>query len=716
MKKEYYLQGLTCANCAGKIETDINRLDCVSQASVSAITSVLALTLAEDHAPDLMETIKSIVHKHEPDVVVVDKTAKKAEKHCDHSHQHAHSQECSHGLGKENTKIIQLIFGALFLAAGIVVGRISVGNTHIPAILFVAGYIVLGGKVVLRALKNITKGRIFDENFLMSVATIGAFAIGEFTEAVAVMLFYQIGEYFQEAAVRKSKKSITELMDIRPDYANVKRNGDVSKVSPETVDIGEHILVKPGEKIPLDGIVIEGEGMLDTKSLTGESLPRTVKPGDTALSGCVNQNALLTIEVTKPFGESTVAKIVDLVENASSKKAQTENFITKFARYYTPVVVILAALLAVVPPLIFGEDWSAWINRGLVFLVISCPCALVISIPLGFFGGIGGASRKGILVKGGNYLEALNNLDIIVFDKTGTLTKGVFEVTQIHAANGYAKSQVLEFAAHAESYSNHPIALSIGKEYDKRIDKGKLKDYAEIAGYGISAWMDGKKILAGNSKLMEKEGISFSGSEEIGTVVHIAVDDLYAGYIVISDEVKPDSRKAILELKAKGLRKTVMLTGDNKLIAERVAKDISIDEVYTELLPHEKVEKLELLNANKRQNGKLAFVGDGINDAPVLAMADIGIAMGGLGSDAAIEAADIVLMTDEPWGLVTAIEIAKSTRRIVWQNIIFALGVKGIVLLLGAFGIATMWEAVFADVGVALLAVLNATRAMKVKD
>jgi len=707
MKKEYILRGLACASCAGKIETEISKLDSVQEVSVSAMTSVMALTLREGHTSDFTETVKSIVKKHEPDVVVIDKEAVINDDNREYVNNRIQWQ------GGWKAKIGQLILGALIFAAGIATEHFYTGNVYTSTILYVASYIVLGGKVVLRALRSIARGQIFDENFLMSAATIGAFAIGEFSEAVTVMLFYQIGEFFQEAAVRKSRKSITDLMDIRPDYACVKRDGGIIKVAPETVSIGELIEIKPGEKIPLDGIIVEGEGMIDTKSLTGESLPRFVKQGDTALSGCVNQNGLLTVKVTKPFGESTAAKIVDLVENAGSKKAQTEKFITRFSRYYTPVVVICAALLAIVPPIIAGGGWSEWINRGLVFLVISCPCALVISIPLGFFGGIGGASRKGILVKGGNYLEALNDLDIIVFDKTGTLTKGVFEVTKIHAAKGYTEAHILEIAAYAESCSNHPIALSIGRAYERTVDKSKLLDYVELAGHGISVKMDGKKILAGSGKLMENEGISCAEAEEIGTKVYVAVDGVYAGCIVISDEIKPDSREAILGLKAKGVRKTVMLTGDNKLTAEKIAKDLSIDMVHAELLPHRKVEILELLDTKKRHKGKLAFVGDGINDAPVLARADIGIAMGGLGSDAAVEAADIVLMNDEPSGLVTALEIAKATRRIVWQNIVFALGVKGIVLLLGAFGFATMWAAVFADVGVALLAVLNSTRAMK---
>ena len=625
---------------------------------------------------------------------------------------HDHDDESESRAGKA----IQLAAGALFLVAGIATEWIFNANYYITLALFITSYLILGGEIILRALKNIAKGKIFDENFLMSVATAGAIIIGEFAEAVAVMLFYQIGEYCQEAAVQKSRKSITKLMDIRPDIANIIRNGEMTAARPETVEVGEHILVRPGERIPLDGVIIEGEGQLDTKSLTGESLPRGVKPGDAALSGCINLDSLLKIRVTKPYVESTVAKIIDLVENASNKKAPTENFITKFSRYYTPAIVILAVLLAIVPPLITGGGWTEWINRGLIFLVISCPCALVISIPLGFFGGIGGASRKGILVKGGNYLEALNDLDIVVFDKTGTLTKGNFKVSRVHAQDGYNEAQILETAAYAESCSNHPIALSIGEAFGKTIDKSRQRGYTETAGQGICVILDDRKVLVGNARLMEGSGISFSEAEEAGTKVYIAIDDKHAGTIVISDEIKPDSRDAILGLKTKGVRKTVMLTGDSAQIAESIARELSIDEVYAQLLPHEKIEKLEELETEKRPKGKLAYVGDGINDAPALARADIGVAMGGLGSDAAIEAADVALMTDEPLKLLEAIDIAKATRRIVWQNIIFALGVKSVVLVLGAFGIASMWEAVFADVGVALLAILNATRVTKIQQ
>jgi len=706
MKKKYILQGLTCASCAVKIETEVSKLKKVSKASVNTITSSLELTLQEGNTTDINNKIERIVHKHEPGVVVIDKEEKKANVHHEHTHMHS----------DKRGKVIQLLIGTLIFSAGIVTEYFLDGYSGLSAVLFIVSYIVLGTEIVLRALKNISRGQVFNENFLMSAATIGAFAIGEFPEAVAVMLFYQVGEYFQESAVRKSKKSITDLMDIRSDYANVIKGGDVTRVSPDKVNIGDYIVVKPGEKIPLDGIVVEGESSLDTKSLTGESLPRSVKQSYAVFSGCVNQNGLLTIEVTKMFEESTVAKIIELVENASSRKAPTENFITKFSRYYTPIVVMLAVLLAVAPPLFMGGDWSEWIHRGLVFLVISCPCALVISIPLSFFGGIGCAARKGILVKGGNYLEALNNLDAIVFDKTGTLTKGVFEVTKIQASNGYTEAQVLEIAAYAESYSNHPIALSIEKAYGKKVNRDTVQEYTEIAGYGSSILLDSKKILAGNAKFLSRESVSFTESEDVGTKVHVAVNGQHAGCIIISDSVKPDSRSAILGLKSKGVRKAVMLTGDNRFIAEKIAKDLSLDGTYAELLPHEKVKKLEIIEATKRPNGKLAFVGDGINDAPALARADIGIAMGGLGSDAAIEAADVVLMTDEPSKLVTAVEIAKATRRIVWQNIFLALGVKGIVLLLGAFGIASMWEAVFADVGVSLLAILNAMRLLKMKQ
>ena len=577
----------------------------------------------------------------------------------------------------------------------------------------IVAYVILGWDVVWQAVKNITRGQVFDEHFLMSVSTIGAFAIGEYPEAVAVMLFYQVGEFFQSLAVKRSRKSISDLMDIRPDSATVKRNGVLQVVSPESVAVGEIIVVKPGEKIPLDGIVVDGESMLDTKALTGESVPRSIRKGDEALSGCINQSGLLTLKVTKSFGESTVSKITDLVENASARKAPTENFITTFARYYTPVVVGMAAVLAIIPPLVLGGGWSEWLRRGFVFLIVSCPCALVISIPLTFFGGIGAASKRGVLVKGSNYLEALNKVSVVVFDKTGTLTKGVFEVANIIPAAGYQKEQVLEYAAQAESYSNHPIAKSILATYGKPIDQKQFSDFEEISGHGISVMVQGKKVLAGNSKLMESEKIAYAACDAAGTKFYVAADGSYVGCILIADEVKPDSKCAIAELKKIGVEKTVMLTGDDERIGKSVADELGLDAYYAQLLPDQKVEKLEMLDKQKRQGSKLAFVGDGINDAPVLARADVGIAMGGLGSDAAIEAADVVLMTDEPSKLVEAIDVAKATKRIVMQNIVIALGIKSVFLVLGALGMAGMWEAVFGDVGVTIIAVLNAMRILK---
>jgi len=706
MVKTYTLEGLGCANCAAKIENSVKALEGVSSASLNFVTTTLQVEVGESLTGSITQLVEGIVYRHEPDVNVMEYGGQER----GHGEAHGHTHEEG-----GRSEIVKLIIGVIVFGIGIILSRFSNVNQYISLTIFVVSYLILGGEIVLRALKNIMRGQIFDENFLMSVATIGAFIIGNYPEAVAVMLFYQIGEYFQGMAVRRSKKSITDLMDIRPDFANLKKNGEIIKVDPYTVNIGDIIVVKPGEKIPLDGVVVEGESMLDTMALTGESVPRKVAVSDTALSGCINQNGVLTIEVTKAFGESTVAKIIDLVENAGSKKAPTENFITTFSRYYTPVVVGLAALISIVPPLFMGGAWADWVNRGLIFLVISCPCALVISIPLSFFGGIGGASKKGILVKGSNYLEALNSLDIVVFDKTGTLTKGVFKVTGVEPANGFTEGGLLKLAANAEAFSNHPIALSIMKAYGREIDKSGLSEYNEISGHGVSVTSDGKAILAGNHKLMNLMDISYTEYQGGGTKVYIAVDNVFAGRIIISDEIKPDSRNAIAALKAKGVRKTVMLTGDSPQIAEAIAGELKLDEVYGGLLPDQKVEKVETLNGQKRSKGKLAFVGDGINDAPVLARADVGIAMGALGSDAAIEAADVVLMTDEPSKLADAIDVARFTKRIVWQNIIFALGVKGIFLLLGAFGIATMWEAVFADVGVALLAVFNAMRVMRMK-
>ena len=579
-------------------------------------------------------------------------------------------------------------------------------------VVFIASYLIVGLEIVLKAIRNITRGKVFDENFLMAVATIGAFGIGEFPEAVAVMLFYQVGELFQSYAVDKSRKSISDLMDIRPDYANVKRNDEVSKVSPEEVKIGELIVVKPGEKVPLDGVVEEGKSMLDTSSLTGESMPQDVSVGDSVLSGCINKSGLLTIKVTKEFGESTVSKILDLVENASSKKSKSENFITKFAKYYTPAVVIIAVLLTIVPPIIIKDAvFTDWLYRALTFLVVSCPCALVISIPLGFFGGIGGASKKGILVKGSNYLEALAQTEIVVFDKTGTLTQGKFEVQKIEAVE-IEKEELLELAAYAENHSNHPISLSVKDAYKNKIDMQKITETEEIAGLGVKAIIDGRQVLVGNDKLMEQAKINYEKSTDIGTILYVAIDNKFAGYIVIADKIKDDSKKTIEILKENGIKKMVMLTGDKKQVGENVANKLGLDEAYTELLPDGKVKKVEELLKQKSEKGKLVFVGDGINDAPVLALADIGIAMGGLGSDAAIEAADVVIMTDEPSKIGNAIQISKKTMRIVRENIIFSLVVKIAVLILTACGLSTMWEAVFADVGVSIIAILNSLRAL----
>lgn len=610
-------------------------------------------------------------------------------------------------------RLWRIIIGAAVLATAVL---LSLNNEWLQIALFIISYIIVGGDVVKRAVKNIFKGQVFDENFLMSIATIGAFFIGEYPEGVAVMLFYQVGELFQSYAVGKSRKSIASLMDIRPDYANVKKGDELVKVDPDEVQIGDIIVIKAGEKIPLDGKVIEGSSMIDTSALTGESVPREVEVGSDILSGCININGVITAEVTKEFGESTVSKILDLVENASSKKSNSEQFITKFARYYTPVVVIIAVFLAIIPPLVIdGATFSDWIYRALAFLVVSCPCALVISIPLSFFGGIGGASKKGVLVKGSNYLEALAETEIVVFDKTGTLTKGVFNVQEIHP-EGVSKEELLELTAYAESYSNHPISLSLKRAYSKEIDNGRISDVEEISGHGVIATVDGKKVMVGNIKLMKMMDIPYFKGELIGTIVHVAVNNKYIGYIVIADEVKEDSAQAIKELKAANIKQTVMLTGDNKSIGSKVAKELGLDKVYAELLPADKVEKLEELFSQKSKKGKLAFVGDGINDAPVLARADIGIAMGGLGSDAAIEAADVVIMTDEPSKIATTMKISKKTLKIAHQNIVFAIGIKIIVLILSAFGITTMWAAIFADVGVTIIAVLNAFRALNVKN
>lgn len=610
---------------------------------------------------------------------------------------------------KKGIKII--IATILFLIALI----INFNNEWINNTIYIISYIIVGLEIVRKAIRNITRGKVFDENFLMTVATIGAFGVGEFPEAACVMLFYQVGELFQSYAVDKSRKSISSLMDIRPDFANVERNGKLEKVDPDDVKIGEIIVVKPGEKVPLDGYVIEGKSSLDTKALTGESLPRELAEGEEVLSGCINLNGVIKIEVTKEYGESTVSKILDLVENASSKKSKSENFITKFAEYYTPIVVIIAVILAILPPLII-KDWafSDWLYRALSFLVVSCPCALVISIPLSFFGGIGGASKMGVLIKGSNYLEAIANTEIVVFDKTGTLTEGVFEVQKVNAID-ISEEELLKITAYSENYSNHPIALSVKKAYNKEIDEKQIIKTQELSGLGIVARIGEQDVLVGNEKLMNERQIKFTKCNEIGTILYVAIERKYVGYIVIADKIKEDSVKAIANLKKNNIKQTVMLTGDRKNVGESVAKKLGLDKVYTELLPDGKVEKVESLLKEKSEKGKLAFVGDGINDAPVLALADIGIAMGGLGSDAAIEAADVVLMTDEPSKIVNAIHLSKKTMRIVRENIIFAILIKVLVLILSAFGISTMWEAVFADVGVSVIAIINALRVLRVK-
>lgn len=605
-----------------------------------------------------------------------------------------------------------LIALALFLIAMV----IKFENEWINNGIFIVSYIIVGFEILRKAVRNIFRGKVFDENFLMSIATLGAFAIGEFPEAVAVMLFYQVGELFQDYAVDKSRKSIASLMDIRPDYANIIRDGKEEKVDPSEVNIGDTIIIKPGEKVPLDGVAIDGKTTLDTKALTGESVPRGVEVGDQVLSGCINLNGVIKVKVTKEYGESTVSKILDLVENASSKKAKSENFITKFAAYYTPIVVIIAIILAIVPPLIIeGANFQDWLYRALSFLVVSCPCALVISIPLSFFGGIGGASKMGVLVKGSNYLEALSNAEIMVFDKTGTLTEGVFEVQNVESI-GISKEELLKIAAYAEYYSNHLISKSIKKAYNKEIDEKEIIDSKEISGKGIEAKIGNQDVLAGNEKLMNEKGIEYTKCTHVGSVVYVAIDGKYVGHIVIADKIKEDAKRTIEELRKNNIKETVMLTGDRKNIGEAVAKELGIDKVYAELLPDGKVEKVEELLKTKLPKGKLAFVGDGINDAPVLAMADIGIAMGGLGADSAIEAADIVIMTDQPSKIISAIKLSKKTMRIVRENIIFAIAIKILVLVLTAVGLSSMWQAVFADVGVSIIAILNALRALRVKN
>ena len=614
---------------------------------------------------------------------------------------------------KMSKQLIKIIISLLL----VVISLLLKFDTELYSnILYVIAYIIVGYDIVLKAVRNIFKGKVFDENFLMTVATIGAFCIGEFPEAVAVMLFYQIGELFQSYAVDRSRKSVASLMDIRPDYANVYRENEIERVDPDEVNIGEIILVKPGEKIPLDGIVEDGESMLNTQALTGESVPRKVTVNDEVLSGCINNDGILKIKVSKEFEESTVSKILDLVENASSRKSKSENFISKFAKYYTPIVVIVSAALAVIPPLVIKEAlFSDWLYRALSFLVVSCPCALVISIPLSFFGGIGAASKIGVLIKGSNYLEALASAEIVVCDKTGTLTEGVFKVQKIDAI-GYSGDELLRYAAYAEGFSNHPISISLKQAYNKEINEKLVTETQEISGKGVLAKVDGKMVLVGNEKIMKEYNIKFQKSEETGTIVYVAINDEFAGTILIADKIKEDSYKAVKLFKNNNVRKVVMLTGDRDNISESVANELNLDEYHAELLPQDKVSWVEKLMTQKSSGGKLIFVGDGINDAPVLALSDIGVAMGGLGSDAAIEAADVVIMTDEPSKIASSVQISKKTMRIVKQNIVFAIAVKIGVLIFSAFGVSTMWEAVFADVGVSVLAIVNALRVLRIKN
>ena len=730
MEIKLILSGLNCANCANKIETKVNKINGIENASLNFSTTVLTVKInKEEEKNNIVNEIKSIVKKLEPHVKVIEKSDNKDIKVnksectsscCTNSHEHESNNEEHHGHThefKENNGFLGYAKDNLLLIIGTIVYIIALAyksnDNLLSFILFGASYLIIGGEVILNAIKNIIRGEIFDENFLMSIATIGAFFIGEYPEAVAVMLFYQIGEVFQGYAVNKSRKSISSLMNIRADHANVLRDDKEIRVSPEDVSIGEFIIIKPGERVPLDGTVLEGTSFIDTSALTGESVPREVTTGNEILSGSINNNGVLKVKVDKEYGESTVARILELVENASNKKAPTEKFITKFAKVYTPIVVAIAVLVAIIPPIIIKDaTFSEWIYKALSILVVSCPCALVVSIPLGFFSGIGAASKKGILVKGGNYLEALRDSEIVVFDKTGTLTKGIFEVTEINSIN-MSKEELLEITAMGESLSNHPIAMSIANAYGKEVNKDEIKDYKEISGHGIEVTIRENEVLLGNSKLMKSNNIDYNDIDSIGTIVHVAINGEYKGNIVISDEIKENVKEALTELKEVGIKKTIMLTGDNKNVADKVAMDIGIDEVYSELLPGDKVSKIEEILNKKTSKGKVLFVGDGINDAPVLARADIGVAMGGIGSDAAIEAADVVLMKDKIEEISEAIRVSRRTNMILWQNIIFSLGVKIIVMLLVILGLTNMWAAVFADVGVTLIAVLNSMRIIR---
>lgn len=705
-KQDIKLEGLSCANCALKIENKILQIEGVTFASVNFANQ--NMIVESDLEIDVVQLNKKLINVSktiEPDIELIFKQ--------DVENTKTDNDEHDNNDFSLRIQLFKLLVGGGLFA----IGLIFEFETNIELIIFLLSYIIVGGEIVIKAIKGIVSGQIFNENFLMSIATIGAFIIGEYPEGVAVMLFYLVGELFQDLAVDHSRKSIKKMMNIRPEYANLLRDNNIARVKPESVNIGEIIIVNPGEKIPLDGIVIDGSSMVDTAALTGESIPRELLVDDQAISGIINLNGVLTIRVNKSYEDSTVSKILDLVENASTRKAPTEKYISKFAAVYTPIVVFLALALAVLPPLLFqGESYNVWVYRALVFLVISCPCGLVISIPLGFFGGIGGASKRGILVKGSNYLEALNDVEIVIFDKTGTLTKGVFTVTSSNPKEGFTEDELFEYAAYAENYSNHPIAKAILSKYKKTININRISEYKDLPGYGISLKIDNKNILVGNSKLMIKENVDFEEVKTNGSIIYVSSDLNFIGSIIVSDEIKIDSKQTIKELKKLGVKKTVMLTGDRKSVGEEIGKYLEIDEVFSELLPTDKIDKFEQIESTKSTKGKIIFVGDGINDAPVLARTDIGIAMGGLGSDAAIEAADVVIMTDEPSKIITAIKVAKKTRRIVYQNIILAMVVKGIFLVLGAFGIASMWEAVFADTGVALLAIFNALRVMNTKD
>ncbi len=689
-----YLSGLDCADCAEKIRKKIASLPGATSARLDFVGQRLTITGSMDKKAEIISKAKSIVREIEPDVKVT---------------LHPGAKEAPDP-AISRSRIITFAAGIAVFAAAFLL-PLSFG----PKLsLYIASYLLIGHRVLLQAGRNIAKGQIFDENFLMCTATVGAFGIGEFPEGVSVMLFYQIGEFFQDAAVNRSRKSIEKLMDIRPDYANIESDGGLVRVSPDEVRRGDSIVVKPGEKVPLDGVVISGSSALDTSSLTGESLPRDVSEGSDVLSGSVNKTGVLLIRVTREFGESTVSKILDLVQNAGSRKSPTEQFITKFARVYTPVVVFSALALALLPPLFIpGATFQDWVGRALIFLMVSCPCALVLSIPLSFFGGIGAASKKGVLIKGGEYLDALRSVDTFVFDKTGTLTYGEFSVSAMDAGPSHTPDELLEYAAYAESFSSHPIAVSIQKAYGKPVDQSRIQDYREVAGRGIEAMLDGRKVLAGSRNLLLENGIGCAESGEMGTAVYVAADGEYIGVIQIADRIRADSRKAVSGLRAQGIKNLVMLTGDTKSNARRVADELGLDQTFAELLPHQKVEKLEEIA--KKSAGKTAFVGDGINDAPVLARADVGIAMGGLGSDAAIEAADVVLMTDEPGRLTDAISIARKTRSNVLQNIVIALSIKGVILVLGALGLANVWEAIFGDVGVAVIAIFNSMRLLRIK-